>query len=194
MVTFQHSLPCESVEFLSSVVYIQNDQGAVSMKNAKCIATEVCYAVGFWRRILMFQSWKQFYSFSTAVAAAICVVALTARFLIPDFSSPSAVFTVPAGAIFAALFLVVGALPATFHITVDTVQSMALLINDIEGKICRMGYKKNVAAGFSYIPKTPKWLSWNENRISVTCKDNVVTLCGPKLTLNALRKRLETSS
>ncbi len=160
------------------------------------IISPVRVTVGIWRRLLIFQSFRQLTSFSVCVAAAFAIGGLGAPLVLPALESKAnwpvvALISVLVGSLPSAI----GAIPSAFSIITQD-EGVASFIQRLDEGIRLIGYHvfaKN-RDRTSYSTSHPAWLRWNENTIVVEIKSpRLIVVTGPLFSLSRLRDRLSES-
>ncbi|WP_156421939.1 hypothetical protein [Paucibacter sp. KCTC 42545] len=146
--------------------------------------SNISWGLSLGRRLLLFQSFKQFTSWAACLALTIFFSKLIFDYISVDIESP-VVFVMLIG--LGSLVSVVIALPATFSFNRDDAAALDIFFENVK----YLGY---VDVGdvepLVFCQKGPSFLRWDESDVYVYLNSETVTVTGPYSIIRRLRAQL----
>jgi hypothetical protein len=148
-----------------------------------------------WKRVLLFQSMKQFNWFMVSVIISALIVSTIATYVFDDHGQlmRSITYFIIPSIIFGTLLHIAGMLQSRFII--NTEKDTRAISKIIEHNIDRLGYKvKNRSASHHhhlvFSMAGAKLTTLNENKIFFLLEDHQMTLSGPVVIMSILKSRI----
>jgi hypothetical protein len=140
-----------------------------------------------WRYLILFQSWRQFLSWTSLIGATMSIVAALI-WLVGDVRLMST--TITAG-VLGATWSLVFATKAQFSIRGAAGSETA----NLERIIKECWYFEHASTGQEkrFGQKLPNWLRWSESNVTIVQRGDMTVYTGPQLVIRKLRKTLLAS-
>jgi len=147
--------------------------------------TRIEWEAGLLRRVLLFQSLRQFASFAFFLLVALAV----ARALLYVAGSHLGLDSIALPALAGALYPVYLVLPERFFVEA---QALPLLAAQLDAELVFLGYRRRRdMPGVVYASRLPRWLSWEENRIRLVDEPGRIKVVAPRLVAKRIQARVD---